>query len=233
MCARSRNRSPTATREGLSRGPPFLNCRSRKHDPRAARIFLSDCRSPRKAHDAYSMDLTQIHAKWYTGIMAEQYKRKPNTTCLICKTSIYRRPVEMKRNEGRVFCSQTCYGIHCRREKPCLICKQPILAGLNKKTCSRACANIHRIGIRYKIGRPKDKAVAERALKIRLLKERGTVCEKCGYSKSEILQVHHKNRDRKNNNLNNLELICPNCHFEGHYLQKSWLKNIIAEGGVA
>jgi len=29
-----------------------------------------------------------------------------------------------------------------------------------------------------------------------------------------------------------LELICPNCHFEEHYLEKSWLKDIIKKGGV-
>lgn len=110
---------------------------------------------------------------------------------------------------------------------PCSVCKKPILAGLNKKTCSRSCANTHRLGIKYKLGRPrKDKVASERALKIRLLENRGIVCERCGYNKKEILHVHHKDRNRNNNDLENLELICPNCHYEEHYLGKSWLKNI-------
>ncbi len=50
-------------------------------------------------------------------------------------------------------------------------------------------------------------------------------CERCGYKKFEILQIHHRDRDREHNALKNLELICPNCHYEEHYLQKSWLKN--------
>ena len=74
------------------------------------------------------------------------------------------------------------------------------------------------------MGCPRDKVKSQQALKIRLLKHRGNVCERCSYNKFEILQVHHKNRDRNNNDLKNLELVCPNCHFEEHYLEKSWLR---------
>lgn len=155
--------------------------------------------------------------------MTEKYIRKPNTACLICKKQIYKRPGEIERNNGRVFCSTTCYGISCRNEKPCIICSKPILSSANKKTCSRACANKHRKGIKYKLNRPRDKVKSYQALKVRLLKARGEVCERCGYDKYEILHVHHKDKDRFNNNLSNLELICPNCHYEEHYLEKSWL----------
>ncbi|MCC6934479.1 MAG: HNH endonuclease [Candidatus Yanofskybacteria bacterium] len=69
---------------------------------------------------------------------------------------------------------------------------------------------------------------ALKALKMRLLRERGRTCERCGYDKPEILQVHHKDRDRSNNDLANLALICPNCHYEEHYLERSWLRKRIA-----
>lgn len=156
--------------------------------------------------------------------MTENFIRNSNTKCFICNKLIYRRPSQIKANHGRVYCSNACHGISCRKEKPCIVCNNPILAGLHKKTCSRKCSNINRIGIQYKINRPKDKVKWQRGLKIRLLNTRGNKCERCGYDKYEILQVHHKNRDRDNNTLNNLELICPNCHFEEHYLEKSWLK---------
>ncbi len=91
---------------------------------------------------------------------------------------------------------------------------------------------MHRAGIKYGVGRPKDKVVSQRALKMRLLLERGRKCEKCGYAKYEILQVHHKDRSRGNNNLDNLELLCPNCHFEEHYFEKSWLKEDVLQGEV-
>ncbi len=109
------------------------------------------------------------------------------------------------------------------------------MASKNKKTCSRSCANTHRTGIRYKMGRPHDKVVYQRGLKMRLITRRGAQCERCGYGKAEILQVHHKDRNRLNNELDNLELVCPNCHAEEHYLENSWLRGMVSsqKGGVA
>lgn len=156
----------------------------------------------------------------------EQYKRNPNTFCIVCNKEIYRKPSQIKRNKSGVFCSMDCYGVSQRKEKPCVVCGKMIMSKFNKKTCSRSCANKYRTGIKYKLGRPsKDKVKSQQILKIRLLKERGKKCERCDYAKYEILQVHHKNRDRNNNELNNLELICPNCHYEEHFLKNSWLKN--------
>jgi len=159
----------------------------------------------------------------------EYYRRNPNANCFICNKRIYKRPVEIKRNNGRVFCSMSCYGISCRKEHPCIVCGKPVLSSLNKKTCGRSCANINRTGIRYRINSPRDKVKSQSTIKIRLLELRGQQCERCGYNKHEILHVHHKDRNRNNNKVSNLELICPNCHYEEHYLEESWLKN----GGVA
>lgn len=157
------------------------------------------------------------------------YIRHPNTICIICEKPIYRRKYEIKRNNGRVFCSTICYGKSLRKEAPCLVCGTPILATFNKKTCSRACANRHRAGIKYKLSLPrKDKVVNERMLKLRLLKSRANTCEGCRYNKIEILHVHHKDRNHQNNNLENLQLLCPNCHYEEHYLEKSWLKGYLS-----
>lgn len=150
--------------------------------------------------------------------------RNPNINCHICSKPIYRRPRAIEENHGKAFCSLACYGKSLRKEKPCVVCGTLIMAHFNKKTCSRACANKHRAGIKYFGGRRKDKVVHFKRLKIRLLENRINQCIKCGYNKIEILQIHHKDRNRQNNDLENLELICPNCHFEEHLLEKSWLK---------
>ena len=161
---------------------------------------------------------------WYTGWVSEGYKRNPNTLCVICNKPIYKRPFEIQENKERIFCSAICYGISCRKEKPCVLCGKPILSGLNKKTCNRSCANKYRAGIKYKVNSSRDKVKAQRSIKIKLLTERGKKCERCGYNKYDILNVHHKDRNRNNNNLDNLELICPNCHSEEHYSRKSRFK---------
>jgi hypothetical protein len=152
--------------------------------------------------------------------MPELYKRKPNTKCSICQKEIYRRPVQLEQTGGKAYCNMVCYGISIRREKPCIICNKLILSSLHRITCSRKCSNINRQGIKYHLGRPKDKVEEIRAIKIRLISARGAKCERCGYNKSEVLQVHHKDRNSRNNDFNNLEIICPNCHFEDHYLEK-------------
>ncbi len=152
-----------------------------------------------------------------------EYKRHPNTKCIVCGRSIYRRPAEIEKNQNRVFCSQTCYGISNRKETPCIVCGTHILSGANKKTCSRSCANKNRIGVQYKINSPRDKAKSQQALKIRLLDDRRRKCERCKYSKYQILEVHHKNRNREDNRLENLALMCPNCNAEEHLLEKSRL----------
>lgn len=156
--------------------------------------------------------------------MIELYKRKPNTKCFICQKPVYKRPSEIKANKGHVFCSMACFGISCRKEVSCVICGKKILSGLNRKTCSRKCSNIQRSGIQYKLNRPKDIIKYQKGIKLRLINIKGKKCERCGYDKYEILQIHHKDRNRKNNNIENLELICPNCHYEEHYLKKSWLR---------
>lgn len=53
-------------------------------------------------------------------------------------------------------------------------------------------------------------------LKIRLVSERGHMCEVCGNSwwlEEKIpLELHHVDGNRVNNLPDNLQLLCPNCH---------------------
>ena len=83
-------------------------------------------------------------------------KRHPNTKCGICSKEIYRRPSELK-NNGNVYCSQNCYGLAIRKEKPCVVCGKLIMATFNKATCSKACqiVNDNRPDRRHSLGRQK------------------------------------------------------------------------------
>ena len=149
--------------------------------------------------------------------MSEKYERRPNTSCITCEKPVYKRPVEIKQNRGKVYCSRDCYGISCRKEHSCSVCKVPILSREKKKTCSRKCSNINRAGIKYKGLKRRDKVTTQRILKQRIIENRGALCQKCSFDYSKILVVHHKDRNRENNSLSNLELLCPNCHALEHY----------------
>lgn len=53
-----------------------------------------------------------------------------------------------------------------------------------------------------------------RSIKLESVKE--LVCEQCGFDNVLALEVHHKDKNRKNNKLENLELLCCNCHSIRH-----------------
>lgn len=44
------------------------------------------------------------------------------------------------------------------------------------------------------------------------------VCERCEYAQHEAaIIVHHKDRNRSNNDVTNLEILCANCHAIERY----------------
>lgn len=110
--------------------------------------------------------------------------------------------------------------IKCERiKKLCPICSIEFETKKNHKkekfTCSRACANKHfRSGSNspnYKHGNNSHRSVIKKA---NLL----THCHRCNYNKLPVLQIHHKDRNRFNNAIDNLLVLCPTCHEEEHYL---------------
>lgn len=105
---------------------------------------------------------------------------------------------------------------------PCVICGTTFKKSLNKKTCSRACANKQRTGITYakgKGGAPRKNIVASQAaLRKRVFERSGPQCQKCGYDNANILQCHHilPKKSGGGDEIENLMLLCPNCHCEIH-----------------
>lgn len=55
-----------------------------------------------------------------------------------------------------------------------------------------------------------------RDIKYNYMKENNIpeICEICG--STEFLVVHHIDHDRKNNNIENLQLVCRSCHIKLH-----------------
>jgi len=43
------------------------------------------------------------------------------------------------------------------------------------------------------------------------------ICTRCGFDNPLAICVHHKDRNRNNNNIDNLEVLCYNCHAIEHH----------------
>lgn len=141
-------------------------------------------------------------------------QRKSNCTCCVCGKLIYRRPLQIA--SGNVYCSLTCCGKKQRVERTCNVCQKSYIGA--KRTCSRACANKGRSGIKYTGKNNMNNARQGTILKEGLANKRGGICERCGENNYAILQIHHKTERYRGgtDTPSNLELLCPNCHASQH-----------------
>lgn len=151
-------------------------------------------------------------------------QRKPNCTCATCGKPIYRRPAQLSKFL-KSYCSHVCKGQDQSKFIKCAVCDNLIKSRLHRKTCSRKCANKQKEGLRYKglLGRkPKDKVKDLQAIRKRVIEKCGNACTRCGYNRYPILEVHHIVERSKGgtDDISNLELICPLCHAEEHYLRR-------------
>lgn len=53
-------------------------------------------------------------------------------------------------------------------------------------------------------------------LRAKVLKEHEYKCDKCGFADERVLAVHHKDRNKKNTSMDNLGVLCRNCHWLEH-----------------
>jgi len=116
-----------------------------------------------------------------------------NVVCAFCDSPFYKRPVHQKSSKsGLFFCTRKC------------------------KDAAQRIGGISEImPHHYGTGNGRHD------YRNRALNEYGHICKECGYKEHpEILTVHHIDKDRNNNKLENLVVLCPNCHFYLH-----WTKN--------
>jgi hypothetical protein len=118
------------------------------------------------------------------------------------------------------YCSRKCYYKAMQSVGSvileCDVCgktyrRPPSHSHYKNKTCSLKCR-----GIASRI----EVSTAKSFLTVKSwMKRHGLIksCEHCGYSEiPAILIVHHRDRDRTNNELSNLVVLCPNCHAIEH-----------------
>ncbi len=154
----------------------------------------------------------------------------PVIPCKICGKSFYTKPNWLERGKGK-YCSIDCAGKARRRGKmfSCFSCKRQVYKSLReikrsiggKFFCSKACSlsylNQNQFGENH--GNWKHGTFAYKTVirKHKLL----PFCRLCNKKDGRILVVHHIDKDRKNNSIENLTWLCFNCHFLVHHYQTS------------
>ena len=174
------------------------------------------------------LDLTK-YGRNASDLTREKYAENPKH-CKCCGKEL---TYEQRRND---YCSHSCSatinnkgvvrngGKYETKEHKCLNCgKELIYKQRHNKFCSQQCLNDYRYKntiqkvlngenlIRGASGIPKY-------LKKYLMELHNNKCEKCGWGEEHPithnipLEVHHIDGDCTNNKLENLQLLCPNCH---------------------
>jgi hypothetical protein len=95
-----------------------------------------------------------------------------------------------------------------KNKKYCVVCGKQLTQKqfwYKNTTCSCACSNKHFAYLRNKPEKYKNYRTIG-------FYHNGNKCENCGYNEHDILQIHHIDKNRKNNKKENLIVLCPNCH---------------------
>lgn len=146
--------------------------------------------------------------------------------CKTCGKEFKTKPYFVK-NGGGKYCSATCHheGIRKGKNVKCFVCGAEVYKALqslkrsksNKFFCGKSCQakwrNTEFIGqkhINWKNGRYVYRSVLSRN---KIPKK----CRLCGTIDTRVLQVHHIDKNRINNELRNLAWLCCNCHFLVHH----------------
>lgn len=119
------------------------------------------------------------------------------------------------------FCSKQCTGAFNSKyggsvHTNCSVCGNAVRRNPGKMRFEQVFCGYECMGKARRLEAPKSgKQAAVRKWFSRL--NRMSSCEECGYDEVPgILVLHHKDRDRTNNVLTNLAILCPNCHALEH-----------------
>ena len=107
------------------------------------------------------------------------------------------------------------------RDRSCLSCQRKLLKHWSRKYCSNKC----QADFRYKDfirkwfgGRKVETKNISRYIRRYLIETSGDECSRCGWNEIHAItgkvpiEVDHRDGNAENNSLQNLRLLCPNCH---------------------
>lgn len=161
--------------------------------------------------------------------------------CETCQTVFEAAIKEVNRGYGR-FCSRSCSARRKRLAKEsnceCDYCGRDFYRVASKLTtksgyifCSRECKELAQSVSTEGFERLQPHHYNDGSSSYRRIAFRYhvNVCNRCGWCQEvDVLEVHHKDRDRLNNRLDNLEILCPTCHQLEHFCAGDgrWRSNV-------
>ena len=122
-----------------------------------------------------------------------------------------------------LFCGKTCHKEYQQTGTfvKCATCNKDVWktpsgkrrSKSGKMFCDKHCATIYNNHQKVGAKHPNYKGTSYRKLALQLY---GPKCFLCDYSNEIVVQVHHKDHNRKNNDPKNLIVLCPTHHWEIH-----------------
>ena len=147
--------------------------------------------------------------------------------CGWCEKNFTINSYTHKRGNGK-FCSLVCVGFHtANKNKPkpntlCAYCKQPLYrnqsAIKNSKSGIFFCCMEHKVNAQFYGGALYNDVVIKDYRLIAFRSGKHLICANstCNIVDVDVLEVHHKDMNHSNNSLDNLEILCANCHTKEH-----------------
>ena len=152
----------------------------------------------------------------------------PTVPCTHCSTTFYAKPSAIQKGNGK-YCSMECHTEAKRKGKEvaCATCAKKVYrqgkdlkrSQSGKYFCDKSCQTTWRnrlyVGEKHKNFRTGESSYRERMKRSKVLKE----CRLCHTRDTRVLAVHHIDKNRSNNKIENLAWLCHNCHFLVHHYE--------------
>lgn len=154
--------------------------------------------------------------------------------CLNCNNEFLVEKREINRGNGK-FCSMKCSGFYNGQHRPkpepnveCAYCQTKFYKNTCKRKMSKSqlyfCCRAHKDaaqcigGIKAIMPPHYGDTLQDYRTIVFKVHGRQRICERCSYDKHPAaIIVHHKDKNRSNNDPSNLEVLCANCHAIEHW----------------
>ena len=157
-----------------------------------------------------------------------------NVRCKFCNKFFYAKPSWIKYGNAK-FCSKQCQyeGAKTGKWTTCFTCQKDIyrtvkalrVSKSKKYFCNKICQTIWR-NQEFRGPRHANWKGGAHIEYREIMRKHGSkpFCKRCRNKDERVLCVHHRDKNRKNNDISNLMWLCHNCHhlIHNHKVKVLW-----------